>query len=234
MTGPTAPRAAPVAAGWVLRPPIDRAEAEAVLGAAIQEEVWRQIEHDFARLGQIIDQLAASRLNANPKDEQSYISGLTAAEKRIGKALDLVLVQMGKTRLNDELYENAESKLGASVAPLSIRRRLEMASDELLNVLAMIRSADFEVIRVPSEAQARRYVAARVYARLKAAGLPADLTGWREATMDTPLAEADMTPAEQLISALGVIEGATPSRFVRNLRGALGANHSLAAEWFAP
>jgi hypothetical protein len=220
MSGPKPSAVAILRSGWVAMPPIDREEAAAILGVQVPPEAWRGIKRAFVRFSDLTAVIAGPRVNNNRDDPRSYTVARDRAEADLECALMLIMGTLEKRDIVEAMtVASMRSPDGAETGG-DLRDALKAASFAIRTAKRIVRRAVNPPVVVASEADARKRLARDILAVLADSGLPRDLTGWTEARNAEGLAEADMTPAERLISALGVHEAETPSAFVRWVRGA--------------
>lgn len=210
--------------GFVPSPPIDRQAAEKLLGASIPESVWKDVARCFRDHGERLNSLAALPIdNDNRNDGNSYNAGRKQAERKLAKALELIRGVSENRQLCRAASEIYTMKRDGLPNARAINEDLHAATMAIVSAKARFKFATDPVfVSEDSPAKARRDLAIGVLGALEVAGLNTRLTGWAEDAFDEKMSESDMTPAERLLSALAVHDAATPSAFVRWLRGATG------------
>lgn len=224
MSGPKPRTVAHLVSGFVGRPPIERAEAERAYGSPLPDSVWKDIVKGFEKFTEVHNVLSsAPRINRNRNDVRSY----TLAQKNALKALDAALRGLSEMERDPGMIRAMSlasmSQPGGAASGGELRATLDAAHTALFRAAAIVHRADTPPVVDTSEEDARKRLAQKVLTALEAGGMDTHLTGWTEATLtpESALGEADMTPAERLISALEVHLAETPSAFVRWLRGAI-------------
>lgn len=223
MSGPKPRTAAFRASGFVARPPIDRKDAECAYGSPLPDAVWQEIVRSFDEFGEAVNVLSKGpRLNQNRNDARSY----PLAKKKAAKSLDAALVGLSQMQNDDGMMRTLSiasmNHPGGATCSGELRASLEAARTALLRAAAIVSRADNPPVVGGTEEDARKALAGRILGALAAEGMDTCLTGWNEERFENGLAEADMTPAERLVSALEVHLAETQSAFVRWLRGAVG------------
>lgn len=216
MTETTTKRAARSLGGIVREPPITRDMASTYLGAEVSKEAWLTICQAFASYGDRCDDLAASRLGKS-KDPQK--ASWHERQKSTITALEAVLDRLESVRNHGEFLREASENyslisFNASFGPeVNADQILREAYRKILDALVIIERAEPMEIDVPTDANARARLAREIKGALAQDGIALNLSDRRALPEDA--AEADLTPFEQLLSALGVHDGETPSAVAR-------------------
>jgi len=228
-----APKGAALPAGlWGAEPSISQADAESILGSPISEEVWDAICQAFEDYGAQIGLLDAPRANQNRNDKASYDAARRKAIKYLkrGKPLSELGIDHQLLRQFAENAELAALSTKAGVAwfrdhPDQFAERydwrvlLRTDPDAIKKSLMILQEAEPRPFQPIGVGQVKAELARRLSAIFERANLPAELSTGYE--LPEWAAEADMTPFEQLISALGVHEAERPSALSAWLRECL-------------
>jgi hypothetical protein len=208
MTGTTTRRAARALGGIVMQPPITLKAAGHCLGAEISPEAWAGICRAFARYGFALDDLAASRASRSKGPAKA---SWHERQKSTVKALEAALDRLEATRKHGEFLREASDNYALATfghsfgSELSAECMLQDAFCKVLNALVIIERAEPMAVEVPTAASGRARLAREFCDALALDGIPLRYSDRR--TLPEDASEADLTPFEQLLSALGVHEG---------------------------
>jgi hypothetical protein len=224
--GPTPKIAALPSGHWGCDPPIDQAEAEVILAALIPDDTWEAIREafgTFARRRALID---APRANRNRNDPASYevmrakaIKLLKKGEPIMGLGLDRsALIEIASAFAGNAELAELSKRAGAKQYNADpdafhtrfdwriLQRRDPESRARALEILEAARPRPYQPV---SLADAKAELAHRIGVTLDAAGLPTEISTGYE--LGENAAEYDLTPFEQLISALEIHEAERPS-----------------------
>jgi len=228
-----APKGAALPAGlWGAEPTISQAEAESILGSPISEVVWDAIWRAFENCGAHIQLLDAPRANQNRNDKASYGVARRKAIRHLNKGKPLAELGIDRELLR-QFAENAElaallTKAGIAWLrdhPDEFAERYDWRvlsrtdPDAIKKSLMILQEAEPRPFQPMGVGQAKAELARRIHAIFERENLPTELSTGYE--LSEWAAEADMTPFEQLISALGVHESERPSALSAWLRACL-------------
>ena len=203
--------------------PISKSEAEDIFRSELTDETWAAVEKCFSDFGVRLNSVEALPAdNVNRNDPRSYPIGRARALKDIAKAIRLIQGVANDRALCRSASQIYAMKRDGYPASGAISESLHTATMALTEAKLRFQYAAEPIFAHDgSKALAKREMARAIVDVLREAGLDTRLTGWDEAALPEAMAETDMTPTEQLLSALGVHSAERPSAFVRWLRDAL-------------
>lgn len=203
-------------AGWVLSPPVSKADAEKEFGAAISEGAWDEICVAFRLHGRRLSELEGTRDNRNPNDARGWHKRLRDA----ASGLDAALAALGKINRDflTEAENNVSLKRSGGLESYGALQLLNKAMDEILFLSDLVREAEPLSREIATESESRKMLARDVFAALEGAGAKLS-NGWAVASGDP--GNADLTGFERLVELLEIHLGATPRATAKWLRDAL-------------
>jgi hypothetical protein len=190
--------------GWTLEPPISRSDAEKEFGSEISEAAWREICEAFERHGDRSEDRKGSRDNQDKNDPQSWHKQRQKAEKAIMSSIDQINSVQGK--FIRELEVNFSLNHNVPTNDLRLKRRIDLALDELHKVLSIVEQAETFQRQIPTEAQSKKILAQDIFDALEGSGATlSNRWGIENASY------ADLTGFEKLIELLEIHAADTPS-----------------------
>ena len=234
--GPTSKIAALPTGHWGGNPLISQAQAAVIFGAWIGDETWDAIHEAFGRFAYRLALIDAPRANRNRNDPASYGAMRAKAIKLIKKghpltnlgldrepfiefmraATDLAELAELSTRAARERYKADQA---AFYARFDWRVMQRQDSESMARALEILEAAEPRSYQPQSRGDAKAELARRIHAIFERENLPTELSTWHD--LNESAAEADMTPFERLISALGVHKANSAPAFSAWLRECL-------------
>jgi len=195
-----------------------RAEAGAILGEEIPEEVWEEIHAAFDRFAERLAVLEAPRANHNRNDSNSYeiIRQRAIRDLERGRPLRLPTETLHQLAVNAGLAElsTPEGLRLHNQDPDRWRERFHVDRlratdpDGMRHALDLVRAAEPRPYQPASEAQARAEVTRRLRAILSEADLPTWLSNRWQIDADSEWSE--LTPFELLVRAIIMPDAQSP------------------------
>lgn len=216
MSSTTTRRAARSLGGIVMQPPMSREAASEYLETEISLEAWSKVAQAFCKYGFSLDDLNASRAS---KSKDPTKASWTERQKLTVNALEGAMDRLQATRKHGEFLREAsenycQAEFGYSFSSeVSADRLLNEAYRKIFDAIVIIERAEPIEVEVPTNASARAILAIAIRDALSEDGIKTQLSDRR--TLPDDASEADLTPFEQLLSALGVHEGETPTAVAR-------------------
>lgn len=206
------------ASGWVVEPTLSRTEAEAILGNKVSDHAWSGVTKAFRHFGDGKDTLGAkdTGTQGSPQEwgklQDRSVRDLNEALARIGAVRERYPFLFSVDLLNRRKRARSQS----------LSSELRDAWDTVFYAVTLIERTDPEFREVPSEAELKYRLAKQIVDCLEADEIDVRLSDGRALDQMNGVAEADLTPVERLISAMGIHNAETPDAFARWLRRAVG------------
>lgn len=215
-------RAARPLGGIVLEPPLSQKESEAVYGRPILDETWSAVCHAFKQFGYHLRALEATQAH-RAKDPSKL--GWEALQQTTVKAMEAALGRIEAARGHGDFLREASENYclrtyGRSyLSEHNADQLLREAYRKIMDAVLIIERAQPDEVETPSGAEARKILARSIVEALRTQDGSVAVSDGH--CLPDDAAESDLTPVEQLISALGIHEAERPSALSRWLRRAL-------------
>ena len=208
-------RAANPGGGQLLRPPISRESSEAILQREINDDSWRFVCKAFNKYGFRKRNLETSKASRKKDDKEGWHYRRNKVMNAINSAINQVAIaRTANGNFLSEVSENYSLKANEGRSYLSdesVEALLMAAREKLYDAFRIVNGAEPQSREVATDAETRCMLARD----LKCALIPEGEKGFlsdRRALPANP-AETDLTPFEQLLSALEVHIAETPEAF---------------------
>jgi hypothetical protein len=211
----------------IVRPHIVRAKASAVLGIEIDRATWIAIVEAFLRFGQAIaprsmpkvtDYVARrtrlQRSLVELRNELAALHGDRAMWDALSECVFRAIAD-GPTRDHEELSELFGHRL-------QLGRILADLEAPMADLKSLLDLAEPRTSKTRTENEARVVLVRGIRDICRDAGLPCDVSsGW---ALPEDASESDLSPFEQLLSALGAVEAESPSALSATVRRLMEEN----------
>ncbi|WP_044043476.1 hypothetical protein [Octadecabacter antarcticus] len=209
----------------VSEPPIGRDEASAIVGHTIDTATWIKIRVAFHKHGREARRLQGSKTSRKKDDPQGWLVRQTAASKALETALKKI--NDVRTKHGEFLFEASENyslkEFGVSASlEFNARAKLDRAFAEGNRALLIIERATERKIEVLTAASARDVLLCDIADALDEVDIPTGTTsGWALDSIDGQPGISDLTPFENLIDALAIMNDKDIKSFSAQIRAAL-------------
>lgn len=210
--------------GFVLPPPMEKEQAEEILGQPIPPDAWGEIRAAFAAFGRRERALEASKASRSKGDSQSW----DERQKSAVSAIDTAMQKVGaaQKRHGEFLREASENyclqRFGYSLnSSFNARRLLEEAQEKLLHAVAIIERAEAIEVETPTEATSRDMLVKDIHNALTGHGVEARASYGGKLEQNEKVLTKHLSPFEKLIAGMGINDERKAGNFAKATRSAL-------------